>query len=77
MEDITKHTFVPKHTKLSDDEIAELLKKYNISIKQLPKISSKDPVIKDIETKTGDVFKIIRDSSTNKEAFFYRVVMHE
>ena len=77
MEDITKHTFVPKHIKLSDDEVAELLKKYNISIKQLPKISSKDPVIKDIETKTGDVFKIIRDSSTNKEAFFYRVVMHE
>lgn len=77
MVDITKHTFVSKHTKLSEEETAELLKRYNITLKQLPKISNKDPVIKGIDTKRGDVFKIIRDSKTNKEAVFYRVVVHE
>ena len=77
MTDIAKHTFVPKHIKLSEEEVAEVLKKYNVSIKQLPRISSKDKAIKDIETKNGDVFKIVRNSPTNKEAVFYRVVMHD
>lgn len=77
MAEITKHSFVPKHVKLTEGEVGELLKTYNITLKQLPKISSKDPAIKEIETKKGDVFKIIRNSTTNKEAVFYRIVAYD
>ncbi|MBS3095278.1 DNA-directed RNA polymerase subunit H [Candidatus Woesearchaeota archaeon] len=77
MAEITKHSFVPKHTKLTPEEVEELLKIYNITLKQLPKISSKDPAIRDIEASKSDVFKIIRVSKTNKEAAFYRVVVNE
>jgi len=77
MVDLTKHTFVPKHIKLTEEEVNEILKKYNISLKQLPKISGKDPAIKEMELKKGDVVKIIRNSETSKEAVFYRMVLNE
>ncbi len=77
MADITKHTFVPKHIKLTEEEVNEILKKYNVSLKQLPRISGKDPAIKEMELKKGDVIKIIRNSKTNKESLFYRVVTSE
>lgn len=77
MVDVIKHSFVPKHIKLTEQEVDELLKTYNITIKQLPKISGKDPAIKGIEVKKGDIFKMVRESETNKEACFYRVVSNE
>lgn len=77
MADISKHSFVPKHIKLTEEEVLELLKKYNMSLKQLPKISSKDPAIKEMDAKKGEIIKIIRNSKTNKEAVFYRAVIGE
>lgn len=72
--DASKYVFVPKHSKASEKEKEELLKKYDISLSQLPRISKKDAALADINLKIGDVVKIIRKSHTSGEAVFYRVV---
>ncbi len=74
--DITQHNLVPKHIKLNEEEKKELLKKYNISLRQLPKILYNDPMIKLIGANPDDVIKIIRKSKTFGESIFYRVVIH-
>lgn len=70
--DISKHVLIPKHAKLSEKEKKELFDKYNISIKELPKINADDPSIAHLEVKTGDVIKITRKSPTAMESVFYR-----
>ena len=72
--DISKHTLVPKHTKLSEKEKEIILKKYNISVTQLPRIIKTDSAIKDLKLKQGDVVKIVRQSPTAGEIIFYRSV---
>jgi DNA-directed RNA polymerase subunit H len=74
--DIYTHNLVPKHTKLNKKEIEELLNKYNISKRQLPRISKNDPAIKNMKLEVGDVVKIKRKSPTYGEFFFYRVVVN-
>ncbi len=71
---ITSHRLVPKHTKMSEKAVKELLDKYNIVKSQLPKILSSDSVIKLLGAKTGDVIKIERPSPTKGIAEYYRVV---
>ncbi|MBR9678008.1 MAG: DNA-directed RNA polymerase subunit H [Nanoarchaeota archaeon] len=66
---------VPEHRILSEEEKKQLLEKYNITLFQLPRILPKDPIIKKIEGKLGDVVEIKRKSSTAKESNYYRVVM--
>ncbi len=74
--DITKHQLVPKHVKVSEKEKAELLKRYNITIKELPKILIEDPALENLDVKVDDVVKIMRKSSTAGEVVFYRCVTH-
>jgi DNA-directed RNA polymerase subunit H (RpoH/RPB5) len=73
--DIEKHELVPKHIILNEHEKEELLKRYGISLRQLPRILVSDPVIKLLNGKPGDVVKIIRKSHTAKETVYYRVVI--
>lgn len=73
--DITKHELVPKHILLNDNEKNEVLKKYGVVLKQLPRISMMDPVIKTLDGKPGDVVKIIRKSQTAGETVYYRVII--
>ena len=74
--DVTKHQLVPKHVKVSEKEKAEILKKYNITVKELPKILLDDPALTNLEVKVDDVVKIIRNSPTAGEFVFYRCVVH-
>ena len=74
--DVTKHHLVPKHIKISEKEKQELLKRYNITTKELPKILIEDPAIKNLEVKIGDVVKILRKSPTAGEFVFYRCVIN-
>jgi len=74
--DVTKHILVPKHIKLGDKEKKELFEKYSIALEELPKILVKDPAIKQLHAKVGDVIKIIRKSDTADEAVFYRGVVN-
>jgi len=71
---VDKHILTPKHTKLGEKEKAQLLEKYNVTSKELPKIQKTDAAIKDLDAKPGDVIKILRKSPTAGEAIFYRVV---
>ena len=75
--DVSKHILVPKHVKLSEKEKNDLLVKYDISIKQLPKILKTDPAIQGLNAKPGDIIKILRKSPTAGEALFYREVTNE
>ena len=70
------HILVPKHSKLSETEKKQLFEKYNISLKELPKILKKDPAIADLKVKEGDVIKIERNSPTAGKTVYYRGVVN-
>lgn len=72
-----KHELIPKHTKLSEKEKKELLDKYNIDIKELPKMPADDSAIKSMGLKDNDVVKIERKSITSGTTVFYRGVVNE
>jgi len=71
---VEKHVLVPKHIKISEKEKEEVLKEYNITLKELPKILKDDPAIEKLNVKAGDVIKVIRKSPTAGESVFYRGV---
>lgn len=72
---IDKHILIPKHVKLSDAQKEKLLEKYNLSLKELPRIKKTDPAIISLDAKPSDIIKITRNSPTAGEAVFYRVVV--
>ena len=71
---VDKHILTPKHSKLSEREKAQLLEKYHVTSKELPKIIKTDSAIKELDAKVGDLIKITRKSPTAGVSFFYRVV---
>ena len=73
--DVTKHELVPKHEVLTKEEKEELLRKYGITIKELPRILSSDPAIRNLNAKVGDVIKITRKDEIIGENVYYRVVV--
>ena len=72
---VLTHDLVPEHIILKEDEIKEVLEKFNITVEQLPKILEKDPAIKEIDGEPGDVVKIIRESPTAGVSLYYRLVV--
>jgi DNA-directed RNA polymerase subunit H len=75
--DILKHELIPEHEILSEEEAQAVLERYNISKGQLPKIRSKDPVVKKIKANVGDILKITRKSQTSGTSNIYRVVTED
>lgn len=51
--DVLKHEMVPDHQIMSEEEVADLLATYNITLEQLPKIYHDDPAVKAIGAKSG------------------------
>ena len=72
---LTQHSLVPEHIKLTDEQKKNLLDKYNISIKQLPMIKTSDPALKDMGLKVNDIILIKRHSPTAKYTDYYRVII--
>ena len=70
-----KHKLVPMHKKLSEKERNEVLKRYNITIKELPKILSSDPALEGMDAHEGDIIKVQRKSSTAGDISYYRGVI--
>jgi DNA-directed RNA polymerase subunit H len=71
---ILNHQYVPSHTILSDDEVGEIMKKYNVMEKtQLPDISRYDPVALAIGMRPGEVCSIDRPSKSAISSLYYRV----
>ena len=71
---VDKHILTPKHLKLGEREKVQLLEKYHVTSKELPKILKTDSAIKELDAKPGDIVKIIRKSPTAGESVFFRVV---
>lgn len=67
------HVLQPKHSKLKQEQVTELLEKYNISLAQLPKIKIDDVAIPE-NCNIGDVIKIERKSD-DKTTEYFRVVV--
>jgi DNA-directed RNA polymerase subunit H len=72
---IFKHKLVPKHRIMGEKEKGNLLKKYSVTLNQLPRIRVRDPAAMSIGAKVGDVLEITRKSHTAKELKYYRVVV--
>ena len=68
------HILQPKHSKLSEKESKELLKKYNISLNQLPKIKIADPALPE-GMNVNNIVKIERKNEDGEKTFYYRVVV--
>lgn len=73
--DLFDHALVPRHVILSEEETAELMKKFRIKLYQIPHIKSSDPAARVIDAKPGSVLKIIRNSQTAGVAVSYRFVI--
>ena len=67
------HTLQPKHSKLNEKEIEDLLGKLNISKAQLPKILFTDPGLPE-ECEVGDIVKIERKEGDKVNLYFRAVV---
>jgi DNA-directed RNA polymerase subunit H len=73
--DLFNHALVPRHVILSEEETAELIKKFRIKLYQMPHVKSSDPAARVIGAKPGSVLKVIRNSQTAGEAVSYRFVI--
>ena len=67
------HILQPKHTKLSEKDVEELLNKLNISKAQLPKILLNDAAVPE-GCNIGDILKIERKEEDNI-VIYYRVIV--
>jgi DNA-directed RNA polymerase subunit H (RpoH/RPB5) len=71
---ILKHVLVPPHTIMTNSDVEELKKEYNLkNLQQLPEISRFDPVSLIIGMRPGQVCKIDRKSPTSMISKYYRV----
>jgi len=75
--EIMHHKLVPQHIIISEEEVNELFKRYNITPDQLPKILVTDPAVISIGAKPGQFVKVIRNSRTAREALAYRFVVED
>ena len=70
---VLNHEMVPKHTKMTDDEITEFKKRYNITDNSMiPEISRFDPVAMAVGLRPGEICRIDRPSITSITGVYYR-----
>jgi DNA-directed RNA polymerase subunit H len=72
--DVLSYFMIPEMKVLSGSEKTKLFKKYGVDEKKLPKILEKDPAVKALEAKLGDIIRIQRDDGTGKYYDFKVVV---
>ena len=70
---IASHILVPKHIMLNKDEVDAYYKEYGK--KGISKILNTDPMARYYNATVGDIFKIIRPSTTSGYSYFYRQVV--
>jgi len=72
--DVLSHFLIPEMKILSGAEKSKLFSKYDVDEKKLPRILAKDPAVKALEAKAGDVLRMKRDDGTGKY-YTYKVVV--
>jgi len=74
---VLEHSLVPESTVLTDDELKDLMVKYNIrDLSQLPEVSRFDPQSLAICLRPGQVCKYTRKSVASLEHDYYRVCVN-
>jgi DNA-directed RNA polymerase subunit H len=73
--DVRDHRAVPEHRKMDEEEVEDLLEKYEAEKDDLPKIERTDAALKQMDAEEGDVIEITRDSPTAGKTNYYRVVV--
>jgi DNA-directed RNA polymerase subunit H len=73
--DVRDHRAVPEHRKMDEEEVEDLLEKYEAEKEDLPKIERTDAALKQMDAEEGDVIEITRDSPTAGKTNYYRVVV--
>ena len=73
--DVTKHSLVPKHTILSENQKKSIMEQYNATPKKFPLIRTSDAALLNLKAKQGDMIKIERKSPTAGIAIYYRIVV--
>lgn len=73
--DVFSSRLSPQYRIMPKEEIDQLLSKYGIVIKDLPKIKIIDPAVKILDAKEGDVLEIKRKSKTAGQYNYYRLVV--
>ena len=69
------HILQPKITKLKPNEVESILKRFNASLSQIPKIKSTDPGLGIEAFSVGEVIKVERkEREGTKTNVYYRVV---
>lgn len=74
MQDLMMHVASPKYIILTDDEVKELKRSYNIDNKTTPKLFAKGPEARYLGLKRGQFVKIIRNSEYTGKSVCYRKV---
>ena len=72
---VPNHFYVPKHQIITKKEAEEVLETYHCKATELPLIFVSDPAIVGLGVKPGDMIKVIRNSATAGESFYYRYVV--
>lgn len=74
---IIDHKMVPRHIKLTPEQVAEFKKQYNIiDDSNIPEISRFDPAAVAIGLKPGEICKILRTSKTAIYSPYYRICIN-
>jgi DNA-directed RNA polymerase subunit H len=78
LKNITRHMYVPKHSKCCEAEVRDIKERWSLSaLDALPKLSMRDPVSRYYKFRPGDVIRIHRKSHTHEPHDYYRVVTRE
>ena len=72
---ILKHSMVPKHRILNNEEKEEVIAKYNILDHNIPPISRYDPVAQVIGLRPSQYCEILRPSKTFRDSNIFRGVV--
>jgi DNA-directed RNA polymerase subunit H (RpoH/RPB5) len=72
---IVEHVLVPKHIVLTEEEGRIVLQNYNAKKKDMPLISSTDPIARYYNMKPDNICKIERSSVMTCTVPFYRIVV--
>jgi DNA-directed RNA polymerase subunit H len=72
---VSDHIYVPKHEIVLEENVGEVLKRYNAKLEQFPYILVSDPAVKEIGGRPGDLIRILRKSPTAGEVQYYRFVV--
>jgi DNA-directed RNA polymerase subunit H (RpoH/RPB5) len=74
MVNIMKHDIMPSFRLLNEEEVEPLSTKFNCTKTQFPKIYRIDPAAKYFNMKVGQIYEVIRNSSSTGQYTTYRIV---